>query len=141
MKFPFKVACLLLSLMLLLNAAGFAAMLGCDQECCQSSPRSVSTQSNSTSCHEGEEMGGQASDAALQVETRPAKAPPLNSFQCVREVASALFLTEKRNCRYDLVPSASLEQVLAHPKNHVGESAGYPSSPPLSQPITAPLRN
>lgn len=140
MKFPFKVACLLLSLMLLLNAAGFAAMLGCDQECCQSSPRSVSTHSSSTSCHEGEEMG-QASDAALQVETRPLKAPPLNSFQCDREVASALFLTEKADCRYDLVASASLEQVLADPKDHGRESACCPSSPPLSLPIIAPLRN
>ena len=140
MKFPFKVVCLLLSLMLLLNGAGFAAMLSCDQECCQASPRHLSTQSNSMSCHEGEQMG-QASGAALQVENRPLEVPPLNFGQCDREIASGSLLTAKADFRHDLTAVASLEQTLAERMDHGGEPASYPSSPPLPQRITAPLRN
>ena len=140
MKFPFKVVCLLLSLMLLLNGAGFAAMLGCDQECCQAAARPVSTQGNSMNCHEGEEMV-QASDAALQIGNRPVELPPLNFVQCDREIASGSLLTAKADFRPDLTAVASLEQTLADRKDHGGETPSYPSSPPSSQAITAPLRN
>lgn len=131
---------MLLSLMLLLNGAGFATMLGCDRECCQASPRPVSTQANSMSCHEDEEMA-QASVAVLQIESRPVEAPPLNFAQCEPEVASGSFLTEKADFRYDLIAAASLEQIFAAPMDHGGESASHPPSPPLTQPITTPLRN
>jgi hypothetical protein len=141
MKFPFKVASLLLSLMLLLNAAGFAAMLGCDQRCCQATPRPVSIQGNSMSCHEGEEMA-QASAAVLQFESRPVEAPPpLNFVHCDTEVASGSFLTEKTDFRCDLIASASFEQVVAEPADHGEDFALHPLSPSSSHQITAPLRN
>src|SRR5690242_8971372 len=122
MKFPFKVACVLLSLTLLLNGAGFAVLLGCDQECCQSSPRPVSTQSNSMSCHEAEEMG-HASDATLQIQNQPVEAPPVNFVPCHREIASGSLLTAKADFRYDLAVAFSLEQAFFQPKDTPGESA------------------
>lgn len=80
MKFPFKVTCRLLSLMLLLNGAGFAAMLDCERDCCQSSPRPLSNESH-MGCHEDEAMS-QALDANLQLHNESMPSSPLNFVQC-----------------------------------------------------------
>ena len=139
MKFPFKVGCLLLSLMLLLNGAGFAAMLGCDEECCQSSLRPASTQGTHMNCHEGEMAPG--SDAVLQVENRPVELPPLNFVQCETDAPSASLVTKNTYLEHDLITPASLDQIPPQPKDHGGEPASHLSSPPSSRQIAVPLRN
>src|SRR5262245_28072100 len=106
MKFSLKVACLLLSLTLLLNGAGFEAMLSCDQDCCQASLRPVSTQSSQMNCHEGEEMS-QALDASLQLHNdEPLPSSPPNFIQCGADTRTPWLLTQKADVGHELIASA-----------------------------------
>jgi hypothetical protein len=109
-KSPIKIACLLLSLILLLNGAGFAAMLNCDQACCQSAS-SPPAPDNHMSCHDDEEMTEMQSEPAIQVASLPATPPPQNSMQCgSAEIASSL--DPKRDFRDELYILHSPAQAL-----------------------------
>lgn len=139
MKFPLKVACLLLSLMLFLNGAGFAAMLDCERDCCQSSPRPVSTEGTHMSCHEDEEIS-QALDVNLQLHNEPLPTSPLNFIQCGTDGQTAWLLTQKAEVGHELIASSVLEQVLSAHSN-LTKSAAPQFSPPSSHQVSAPLRN
>src|SRR5436305_6332401 len=108
-KLPAKIACLLLSLILLLNGTGFAAMLDCDRACCPSSAPPLAAESSHMNCHGDGEMA-LSSDAALQLENQPPVPPPVNFIQCGSDIPSASLLTQKLDLRYHLIASAALEQ-------------------------------
>src|SRR5215469_8406869 len=135
MKFSLKVACLLLSLILFLNGAGFAAMLDCERDCCQSSPPPVSTESNHMSCHEDEEMS-QALDADLQLHNEPLPSSPPNFIQCGTDSQTTWLLTQKAELGHELIASSVFEQVLSAHSN-LTKSAAPQSSPPSSHQVSA----
>ena len=137
-KRSMKIACLLLSLAMLLNSAGFAAMLDCEQACCQKSSPLPST--SHMSCHEDAEMAQMSSDAALQFESWPATPSPQNFIHCGSGVESASLLTVKPNVKPELIALAASEQTysMQHKNSHRHSELRLPalaSSAQLSNPL------
>jgi hypothetical protein len=105
-KLPAKIACLLLALTVLLNSAGFAAMLNCDPACCQSVPASAS--SNHMGCHEEDEMARSESEPAVQLTALPPNSLPQNVGQCSGTATSSM-LTGKQEFSHELIASTTPE--------------------------------
>jgi len=138
MKSSVKIACLLLSVTVLLNGTGFAVMFNCDQACCQSV--AASTPVSHMGCHEDDEMAGSQSEPTVQLTALPPGPPSQNIAQC-SGTAAASMLTNKQGLNRDITASETSEPTTSSTtqnRNRELISRLWPST--SSSSIVPPLR-